>query len=72
MQVCELMEAVAGYPRPPMGPGGPLMVRQGDVALHIEQISARQHGREHTSNLPRFGPPRGVRPYSCFDGLMVE
>ena len=27
---------VAGYPRPPIGPGGPLLVRQGDVALHKE------------------------------------
>ena len=40
----------------------PLSVRRGDVALHKEQISARQHGREHVSNLPRFGPPRGVIP----------
>ena len=31
---------VAGYPRPPMGPGGPLLVRQGDVALRKEQTSA--------------------------------
>ena len=50
----------------------PLAGSAGDVALHKEQTSARQHGREHTSNLPRFGPPRGVRPYSYFSGLMVE
>src|SRR3954462_7767437 len=55
-----------------MGTGGPLLVRQGDVALHKELTSARHHGREHTSNLPRFGPPRGVKPYSCFGGLIVE
>ena len=54
------------------GTGRPLAGSAGDVALHKEQTSARQHGREHTSNLPRFRPPRGVIPYSCFGGLMVE
>ena len=63
---------VMGYPRPPMGPEGPLLVRQGDIVLDKEQTNARQHGSEHTSNLPRFGPPQGIRPYSYFSGLMVE
>nr|XP_045083787.1 uncharacterized protein LOC120962986 [Aegilops tauschii subsp. strangulata] len=36
----------AGYPWPPMGPGGPLLVRQGDVMLHKEQISARQRAHK--------------------------
>ena len=39
-----------GKPRPPMGPGGPLLVRQGGVALHKEQTSVGQHGRDHTRN----------------------
>ena len=50
----------------------PLAGSAGDDTLHKEQTSARQHDREHTSNLPTFEPPRGVRPYSCFSGLMVE
>ena len=33
-----------------MGPGGPLLVRQGDVALHKEQTSVGQHDRDHTGN----------------------
>ena len=39
-----------GKPRPPMGPGGPLLVRQGDVAFHKEQTSVGQHDRDHTGN----------------------
>ena len=39
-----------GKPWPPMGPGGPLLVRQGDVALHKEQTSVGQHDRDHTCN----------------------
>ena len=41
---------VAGYPRPPMGPGHPLLVRQGDVALHKEQKNMRQRGSDHTGS----------------------
>ena len=33
-----------------MGPGGPLLVRQGAVALHKEQTSVGQHGRDHACN----------------------
>ena len=33
-----------------MGPGGPLLVRQGDVALHKEQTSMGQQGRDHTGS----------------------
>ena len=33
-----------------MGPGGPLLVRQGGVALHKEQTSVGQHGKNHTGN----------------------
>jgi hypothetical protein len=33
-----------------MGPEGPLLVRQGDVALHKEQTSVGQHSRDHTGN----------------------
>ena len=33
-----------------MGPGGPLLVRLGDVALHKEQTSVGQHGRDHVGN----------------------
>ena len=54
------------------GTGWPFAGSVGDVALHKERNNVRQSSREHTSNLPRFGPPRGVRPYSCFGGLMVE
>ena len=39
-----------GKPRPPMGPEGPLLVRQGDNALHKEQTSMGQHGRDQTGN----------------------
>ena len=49
-----------------------MLVQQGSDALHKEQTSVGQRGRDHTSNLSRFGPPRGVKPYSCFGGLMVE
>ena len=35
-----------------------------------ERGTARQ--RSHGQSLPRLGPPRGVKPYSCFGGLMVE
>ena len=48
----------------------PVASLAGDVVLHKEQTSARQHSREHTSNLPKFGSPRGIRPYSYFGGLM--
>ena len=33
-----------------MGPGGPLLVRQGDVALHKEQTSVGQHGKDHAGS----------------------
>ena len=33
-----------------MGQRGPLLVRQGDVALHKEQTSMGQHGRDHAGN----------------------
>ena len=46
-----------GKPRPPMGPGGPLLVRQGDDVLQKEQTSVGQHVRDHAGNLPRFGLP---------------
>ena len=36
-----------------MGPGGPLLVRQGDVALHKEQTSVWQHDRDHTGSFTR-------------------
>ena len=49
-----------------------MLVQQGGDALHKEQTSMGQCGRDHTCNLPRFGPPRGVKPYSNFGGLMVE
>ena len=39
-----------GKPWPPMGPEGPLLVWQGDVALHKEQTSVAQHGRDHADN----------------------
>ena len=55
-----------------MGLGGALLVRRGGDTLHKEQTGVGQHGRDHTRNLPMFGPPRGVKPYSCFGGLMVE
>ena len=35
----------------------PLLVRQGGIALHKEQTSVGQRGRDHTSNLPRFRLP---------------
>ena len=54
------------------GTGQPLDSSAGDVALHKEKTSTWKHGSENTSNLPRFRPPRGVRPFSCFGGLMVE
>ena len=54
------------------GTGRPLVGSTGDVALHKERTSAWQHGKEHTGNLPRFGLPQGVKPYTCFGGLMVE
>ena len=34
-------------PQPPMGPGGPLLVRQEGVTLHKEQTSVGQHDRDH-------------------------
>ena len=55
-----------------MGPGGPLLVRHEGGVLHKEQKSVGQRGGDHTGNLPRFGPLRGAKPYSCFGGLMVE
>ena len=48
-----------GKPRPPMGPGGPLLVRQGDVALHKEQMSVGQHGRDNVGSFTQV--PATVR-----------
>ena len=61
-----------GKPRPPMGPGGPLLVLQG--VSHCTK-SRRECGSTAEITrvvLPRFGPPRGVKPYSWFGRLMVE
>ena len=33
-----------------MGLEGPLLVRQGDVAVHKEQTSVGQHDRDHAGN----------------------
>ena len=33
-----------------MGPGGPLLVQQGDVMLHKEQTSVGRHDRDHTDS----------------------
>ena len=33
-----------------MGPGGPLLVRQGGNALHKEQTSVGQDGKDHAHN----------------------
>ena len=41
------------------GSAAPLLVRPG-VAINVES----KHNEEHTI-LPRFGPPGGVKPYSC-------
>ena len=49
-----------------------MLVQQGGDALRKEQTSMGHHDRDHAGNLPRFGPLSGVKPYSCFGGLMVE
>ena len=48
-----------GKPHPPMGPGGPLLVRQGDVALHKEQKDVGQHGRDHTGSFTQVQKASG-------------
>ena len=66
------MYACRGISTATYGTGRPLAGSAGDVTLHKEQTSVRLHDREHTRNIARFRPLRGVRPYSCFRGLMVE
>jgi hypothetical protein len=39
-----------GKPLPPMGPRGPSLFLQGDVALHKEQKNVGQYGIDHMSN----------------------
>ena len=51
----------------------PLVVQQGDE--HVAQRAEKHNTARQRSKwavLPRFGPPRGVKPYSCFGGLMVD
>ena len=48
-------QSCRGKPRPPMGPGCPLLVRQGYVVLHKEQTSMGQHNRYYTGNFTQVG-----------------
>ena len=61
-----------GKPRPPMGPSAPCGSAGGMSTLHKERRTSRSTAEITRAILPRFRPPRGVKPYSCFGGLMVD
>ena len=54
------------------GAMSPLWFGRGMSTLHKGQTTSHSTTEITRAVLPRFGPPRGVKPYSYFGGLMVE
>ena len=62
-----------GKPRPPMEPGRPLCWSgRGTTHCTKSRLAWGSTAEITQAILPKFGPPRGIKPYSCFGGLMLE